>query len=95
MRYTRFVFVFQGCSGEQEVKTLKLAHGLNTEHSVHIAMVKMANDLDSISGGKLKIEIYPSQQLGTERQMPRIITDRKLGYDQGFSGCFRKFLLRK
>ena len=56
-----------GC-GTDTKKTLILAHGLDTKHSVHKAMTYMSEQLKEISGGKLEIRIYPSQQLGTERQ---------------------------
>lgn len=49
-------------------KTLILAHGLDTKHSVHIAMTYMADQLEELSDGKMTIRVYPSQQLGTERQ---------------------------
>jgi len=45
-----------------------LAHGLDTNHPVHKGMEFMAKRVKEKSGGKLLIEIYPSQQLGTERQ---------------------------
>ena len=35
---------------------------------VHLGMVYMAERLAEKSEGKMRIEIYPSQQLGTERQ---------------------------
>jgi tripartite ATP-independent transporter DctP family solute receptor len=55
------------CSNIQDAtKTLKLAHGLDTNHSVHKALVKMGEALVKNSHGKLKIKIYPSQQLGAE-----------------------------
>ncbi|MFS4493427.1 TRAP transporter substrate-binding protein [Maribacter sp. 2308TA10-17] len=57
-----------GCNRLQETKTLKVAHGLDTNHPVHMAMQKMGEDLNTLSDGTLKIEIYPNQQLGTERQ---------------------------
>jgi len=60
--------ILLSCSQTNDVRTIKLAHGLDVKHSVHLAMAKMGEDLDSISGGKLQLEIYPSQQLGTERQ---------------------------
>ncbi len=67
-----FVFLILGmslgCDNTDRVKTLKLAHGLDVKHSVHLAMVKMSQDLDSISNGQMRLEIYPNQQLGTERQ---------------------------
>lgn len=56
------------CSDSQKSKVLKLAHGLDPSHSVHQAMVFMGERLEEKSGGRLTIEIYPSQQLGSERQ---------------------------
>ncbi|MEM9526399.1 MAG: TRAP transporter substrate-binding protein [Bacteroidota bacterium] len=57
-----------GCSGEQNTQTLRLAHGLDVTHPVHAGMVRMAEVLDSVSGGQMQIEIYPSGQLGSESQ---------------------------
>ncbi len=57
-----------GCREITSTKYLKLAHGLDVTHPVHQGMVYMAEALQEKSGGKLQLEIYPSQQLGTERQ---------------------------
>ncbi|MFD2099031.1 TRAP transporter substrate-binding protein [Flagellimonas iocasae] len=61
------------CVQEDTAKTIRLAHGLDVNHSVHKAMVKMGEDLQELSHGKLKIEIYPNQQLGTEREILELI----------------------
>ena len=71
--WTRFLFLalvccILSCSEQQEGKVLKLAHGLDVKHPVHGGMVYLAQDLEKRSGGKLKIQIYPSGQLGSERQ---------------------------
>lgn len=64
-----FIPLLYGCSDlSKKTKTIKLAHGLDTKHSVHIAMLKMSDDLYKLSNGTLKINVYPSQQLGTERE---------------------------
>jgi tripartite ATP-independent periplasmic transporter solute receptor, DctP family len=70
-----FVMLMQlsGCVQENDVKIIRLAHGLDVNHSVHRAMVKMEEDLKNISEGKLQIEIYPNQQLGTEREILELI----------------------
>lgn len=52
---------------------LKLAHGMSTDHPVHLGMVYMADYLDSITTGQMQIEIYPSQQLGGERQLLELL----------------------
>jgi tripartite ATP-independent transporter DctP family solute receptor len=42
-------------------------------HPVHQAMEFMAQRCDEISGGELKIEIYPSGQLGSEQQCVELL----------------------
>ena len=63
------VLLLGGCSsaGEQ-AKVLKLAHGLNIDHPVHRGMVYMGEQLQEMSNGRMSFEVYPSQQLGSERQ---------------------------
>lgn len=63
-----FVLLSAACTHESKVRVLKLAHGLDTEHPVHKSMVYMAEILKEESGGSLVISIYPSAQLGSERQ---------------------------
>lgn len=62
-----------GCQKIEGTRTIRLAHGLDINHSVHKAMAKMGEDLDSISNGRLRLEIYPNQQLGTEREILELI----------------------
>lgn len=58
-----------GCSRpDHEVRVLKIAHGLNMENPVHKAMEFMAAQALQKSGGTLRIDIYPSEQLGTEKE---------------------------
>ncbi|WP_405607820.1 TRAP transporter substrate-binding protein [Polaribacter sp. Asnod1-A03] len=63
------VFLFlSGCKSEEETKVLKLAHALDTQHPVHKAMLILGERLKEKSGGKLTVTIYPSSQLGGERE---------------------------
>ncbi len=57
---------FVGC-GKRD-KALKLAHGLNAEHPVHKAMVFMAEKVAEKSGGAMTVKVYPSEQLGNEKE---------------------------
>lgn len=73
MKYGQYIIVFllliaSSCQQLSDTKSLKLAHGLDSQHPVHKGMEYMAQRVDEKSNGKLQIEIYPSQQLGTERQ---------------------------
>lgn len=62
------LIIFSGCEDKEKVKVVKLAHALDRSHSVHKAMEYMAQLLEDKSGGRMRIDIYPSQQLGTERE---------------------------
>lgn len=67
-KYLSILLLFASCSHINKGKVLKLGHGLDTSHPVHHGMVYMAELVEKKSGGKLKIEIYPSGQLGQERE---------------------------
>lgn len=47
---------------------LKLGHGLDPSHPVHLAMVQMRDRLVELSNGRVTIDIYPSAVLGSETQ---------------------------
>ena len=64
-------------AADSEVKVLRLAHGLNTRHPVHKAMVKMSELVTEKSDGKMKVEVYPNEQLGNEKECIEAI---QLGY---------------
>lgn len=61
-------FLITACTSKEKVKTLRLAHGLDTKHPVHKAMEILGEKLAEKSDGKLIVKIYPSAQLGGERE---------------------------
>lgn len=85
------VITFLGCDIQNDAKTLRLGHGLDVSHSVHKAMVKMGEDLLERSGGKLKLEIYPSQQLGTERECLELLQIGSLDMTKVSVGVLENF----
>jgi len=86
-----FALVLADCGQTKRHKTLKLAHGLDVNHSVHKAMVKMGEDLAALSGGKLQLEIYPSQQLGTERECLELLQIGSLDMTKVSAGIMENF----
>ena len=62
-----------GCGAEGDVKVLKMAHSLDQTHPVHKGIVYMAKRLDELSGGTMRIDIYPSGQLGSEREQMELL----------------------
>ncbi len=61
------------CGSDRSSTVLKLAHGLDVAHPVHKGMAFMAKELEQISGGKMRIEMYPSGQLGSETQLLELL----------------------
>lgn len=82
------------CETNKETRTIKLAHGLDVGHSVHMAMVKMGEDLEKLSGGKMRLEIYPSQQLGSERECIELLQIGSLDMTKVSVGVMENFAPR-
>lgn len=62
-----------GCGEQDKAVHLKLAHTLDPLHTVHKAMVIMAQRLEELSGGTMLIDIYPNGQLGSERELIELL----------------------
>ena len=56
------------CKSEQKVTVIKLGHGLDPAHPVHLAMEYLAERIAEKSNGRMRIDVYPSEQLGSERE---------------------------
>jgi tripartite ATP-independent transporter DctP family solute receptor len=52
---------------------LKLAHVLDTSHPVHKGMAFMAERVAEISDGRIRVDLYPSGQLGQERDLIELL----------------------
>ncbi len=88
---TFLLLLLAGCTQTGNVDVIKLGHGLDTNHPVHQAMVFMQNKVDSLSGGTLEIQIYPSQQLGTERQLLELLQLGSIGMTKVASAVLEGF----
>lgn len=71
--------VLGSCSERARVRVIKLGHGLSPAHPVHLAMVFLADRVRAKSGGELRVEVYPSGQLGTERECLELLQIGSLG----------------
>ncbi|MDD5765179.1 MAG: TRAP transporter substrate-binding protein [Candidatus Marinimicrobia bacterium] len=91
---------FSSCQTEKKVTVIKLGHCLTIVHPVHKAMVFMAQQVAEKSDGKMRIDIYPAQQLGTEREMVELLQIGSLGITkvsasviEGFVPAFKVFTI--
>lgn len=87
------IFSSTGCEEIiSNTKVIKLGHGLDMSHPVHKAMEYMAERLDEKSDGTLRIDIYPNQQLGTERESLELLQIGSLGMTKVSTGVLENFI---
>jgi tripartite ATP-independent transporter DctP family solute receptor len=58
-----------GCGRKEGARVLKMAHSLDVTHPVHKAMLFMGERLVEKSGGAIRLIVFPSEQLGSERDV--------------------------
>jgi tripartite ATP-independent transporter DctP family solute receptor len=82
----RIVFIFfalvlalGGCQLDTGVKVIKMGHAQVVSHPVHQAMIFLGKRLEEKSGGKIKVKVYPNQQLGTERELLELLQIGSVG----------------
>ena len=80
------------CDSETSVRRIKIGHGLDQSHPVHKAMVYLADQAAEKSDGKIQITVYPSQQLGTERECLELLQIGSLGMTKVSSSVLEGFV---
>jgi tripartite ATP-independent transporter DctP family solute receptor len=86
------LFVFTSCIGPLDEKELKLAHGLPVDHPVHQAMEFMGQRVRELSGGKLDVTVYPSEQLGSEQQCVELVQIGSLAITKVSAAVMESFI---
>lgn len=84
---------FFGCSSSEiEVRKVRLAHALNTQHPVHKGMIRLAELVSEYSDGSIQMTVYPNQQLGSERQMLELLQLGSIGMTKVSSAAIENFV---
>jgi len=85
------VLLLTSCNDVVQKRTIRLGHGLDTNHSVHKAMVKMGEELYRLSSGTMNLKIYPNQQLGSERECLELLQIGSLDVTKVSTGVLENF----
>lgn len=80
------------CTGDGATTVIKLAHGLDVTHPVHRSMVRMAETVAEDSNGSVRIDIYPSEQLGSERECVELLQIGSIGMTKVSTGPAEAFI---
>ncbi|MCH2613442.1 MAG: TRAP transporter substrate-binding protein DctP, partial [Opitutales bacterium] len=79
-------------SSGPDVRILKLAHGLDTTHPVHMGRERMKERLEEVAGGRLVIDIYPSGVLGAEVQCIEQLQSGELAMTKTSTAAMESFI---
>jgi len=77
--FLALVLALGGCQLDTGVKIIKMGHAQVVSHPVHQAMIFLGKRLEEKSGGKIKVKVYPNQQLGTERELLELLQIGSVG----------------
>jgi len=84
--------IISGCGSESRLTVVKLAHGLDPSHPVHQSMEYLAAQVSKKSKGKVRIDIYPSEQLGSERECIELLQIGSLGMTKVSTSVIESFV---
>jgi tripartite ATP-independent transporter DctP family solute receptor len=88
-----FALLVTACdSTHSEKNAIRLAHNLDIQHPVHKSLLYMNDVLVDLSKGKMEIVIYPSGQLGSEREIIELIQIGSLGMTKVSASSLEAFI---
>ncbi len=67
------IVMLTGCHADENARVLRLAHSLDVTHPVHRGMAEMGRRLEELSGGTMRMQIFPNGQLGGERETAELL----------------------
>ncbi|WP_231934397.1 TRAP transporter substrate-binding protein [Botrimarina colliarenosi] len=79
-------------SGKSDTVVLKLGHSLDTGHPVHLAMERMAERLEELSDGAVRMRIAPNGQLGSETECIELLQRGALAMTKTSTGPLESFI---
>lgn len=82
----------KGAGGGPQQMVLKLGHSLDTNHPVHKGMEFMKQRLETLSGGSVTIDIYPSSVLGSEVQCIEQLQNGSLAMTKTSAASIENFI---
>lgn len=81
-----------GCAADDDTMVLRVANSLDVASPVHRALLRFDERLAELSGGTMRLEIYPSGQLGNERATIELLQLGTLDMSKVSSGVMENFV---
>jgi tripartite ATP-independent transporter DctP family solute receptor len=74
-----------------QASVLRLAHALNEKHPVHLGMLEFKAELERLSGGSMRVELYSDSKLGNERELLELLQTGSLAMTKVSAGQLEAF----
>ncbi|WPJ96265.1 TRAP transporter substrate-binding protein DctP [Coraliomargarita algicola] len=87
-----FAFFSPSGGGTTIGRELKVSHNSPTTHPVHAGLEHMAKRLAELSGGQLRLQVFPNGQLGSETQTMEQLQAGTLDIAKGSSAPISNFV---
>ncbi|MFP3425730.1 TRAP transporter substrate-binding protein [Pseudoalteromonas sp. SIMBA_162] len=84
--------IFLSSCNDDRHTSIRLAHHLDTQHPVHKSLVHMDEVLQKLSGGTMELVIYPSAQVGTEREVLELLQIGSMGMTKVSASSLEAFV---
>lgn len=68
-----WLMLVTNCDNSRSSRLLRIGHVLDINSPVHKAMIYFGERLESYSDGSIKLKVYPSSQLGNEREILELL----------------------
>tara|TARA_R110002060_G_scaffold70489_4_gene79053 strand:+ start:864 stop:1859 length:996 start_codon:yes stop_codon:yes gene_type:complete len=88
------VILLSGCEKvlDNDKVAIRLGHQLDINHPVHKGLVYLKDELERLSGGEMTIVIYPSSQVGDEREVLELIQIGSMGMTKVSASALETFV---
>ena len=88
-----FTGILFGCESEGKSHvTIRLAHSLDIQHPVHKSLIYMNDELKRLSNNQMDMVLFPSGQLGSEREILELIQIGSMGMTKVSASSLEAFV---
>jgi TRAP-type C4-dicarboxylate transport system substrate-binding protein len=89
--FSLMLFGFVGNGVQASEYTIRIAHCMPTNHPYHEGCERFQEVLSEKTNGRLKVIIYPQEQLGTEQDITELVSAGQLEMGCVWAGTFEQF----
>ena len=63
-----------------QARAWRFGHQLPTDHPIHFGALKVAEEVERRTSGRLRVQVFPAGQLGTGQEMDQQVSDGALEF---------------